>query len=282
MKNLLYIVSTFQKSGPINIIINILKDIDRNEYRPLILSLADESENKISAKNEFKELNIDVHSLRLTRFEGFLFGRSKIFKFCREMNIDTIHLVGFRADLIVQGNKFINYNIISSIFSNIFDDYTMLYGRFKGLVMAYMHIHSLKGKKIVACSEFVKTELNKRTNLNFVVILNGVSKNKFTIPNDIMKLNIRRQLKIDDSKKVFIFVGVLIKRKDPLTTIKGFINSRTGKEGYLIILGDGPLLAECKLFAKGYDSIRFMGNTSETLSYLHAANYYISSSHSEG
>lgn len=282
MQKILIIISTYEKSGPINIILNILHEIDRNKFSPIVLSLSDESKTKLSAYKEFRDLNIDVHSLKLTRFGGFLFGKSHISKFCREMKIDTIHLVGFRADLIVRGNVFSKYNIISSIFSNIFDDYTMLYGKRKGLIMAYLHMYTLKNKTLVACSEFVKTELNKKTNRNFNVIPNAVSKNKFTIPTDEIKQNIRQQLKIPENKKIFIFVGVLIKRKDPLTAIKGFINSQMEKDGYLIILGDGPLMPECKRIAEGNDNILFMGNTSETLYYLQGADYYISTSHSEG
>lgn len=282
MKNVLYILSTIQKSGPVNIIINILKEIDRNEYKPIILSLTDENENEFSANNEFKELNIDIHSLKLTRFKGFIFGRSKIYKFCREMKIDTIHLVGFRADLFVSSRKFKDYKIVSSIFSNIFEDYAMHYGKYKGFLMAHLHIKSLKGKEIVACSEFVKNELNKRTDLNFHIIHNGVPKYKFMPPNTDAKISIRNKLNIPTEKKVFIFIGILIKRKDPISAIKGFLNSSISKDGMLLVLGDGPLMEKCKIASKGSKSIIFLGNTKDTISFLQASDYYISTSLSEG
>lgn len=282
MTHLLYIISTFQKTGPINILINVIKELNREKFNPIVLSLSNEKTNSISAKSEIEDLDVNVYTIGLSRIDGFLSGKNRILSFCKQQNIDVIHLIGFRADFIVQGKSFRKYKIISSIFSNIFDDYTMLYGKYKGLIMAHLHVNSLKGKKIVACSEFVKRELNERTNLNFKVIHNGVPRNKFSIPDANTKLIVRNKLHLAPDKKVFIFVGFLIKRKDPITAIKGFINSKMGQEGCLLVLGDGPLMNDCKKAAEGYNSVVFMGNTSETLSYLQAADYYIASSLSEG
>ena len=78
MKNVLYIVSTLQRSGPINIVYNIIEEIDRTKFAPILLCLSPESKNKISALNEFRDLNVEIHSLELTRLKGFLLGRAKI------------------------------------------------------------------------------------------------------------------------------------------------------------------------------------------------------------
>jgi glycosyltransferase involved in cell wall biosynthesis len=284
MKNILYIFSTLKKSGPINIILNILKEIDRNRFNPIVLSLSENDENEISAENDLKDLNIRIFSLNLNRFTGFLVGKKKILDFCKSNKIETIHLIGFRADLLVQGRKFKDYTIVSSIFSNLFDDYSMLYGTIKGSIMAYIHLHSLDGKIKVACSKFVSDKLKSWVDDDFKIIKNSVSQSTFVVPTLILKSQIRKNLNIDNNKKVFIFVGVLIDRKDPLTTIRAFLNSKICQrnEAILIVLGDGPLRYNCEMICENTDSVIFMGNTYETLTYLQASDYYIASSHSEG
>lgn len=284
MKNVLYIISTLQISGPTNIVYNIIKELDRNKFNPIILCLSNEGKDKNSAYNEFRALNIKVYSLELSRIVGFVIGRIKISQFCREKEINTIHIVGLRADLLVQGIRFKNYILVSSVFSNLIEDYSMHYGAIIGRIIAHMHLKSLKNKLKVACSNYVNEELRKWVDSDFKVIKNAVSHEKFMVPSNELKVQIRKKLNIGIHKKVFIFVGVLIKRKDPLTTIKAFLNSNVNKNGdaVLIILGDGPLRNNCEELCSNVDSVKFMGNTSETLSYLHASDYYISSSYSEG
>lgn len=284
MKNVLYIVSTLQVSGPTNIIYNIIKEIDRSKFTPIILCLSSEGVGNISAYNEFQILNIEIHSLCLSRIQGFFLARSKIIEFCKNMNIDVIHLIGFRADILVQGNKFSKYLQISSVFSNFFDDYTLTNGYLVGRIMAHLHLFSIKSKIMVSCSEYVQAELEKWVNNDFIIIKNSVSPDKFSIPSKEKRMANRKLLGIDASQFVFIFVGVLIKRKDPLTTIKAFIESNACKNGTatLIVLGDGPLRNICENVCIDQKSVFFTGFTAETLTYLQASDYYISSSLSEG
>jgi glycosyltransferase involved in cell wall biosynthesis len=284
-KKVLYVFSNLSKTGPVNIIYNILLFINRNHYTPIILTLSSEDNKKPSSKEEYKALGVDIIELNLTRRKGFFKAKTKILDLCLKENIDTIHLVGFRADIIVKGFRFKNLNIISSIFSNLFDDYRMLYGKRTGWVMAYLHMKSLRNKIAVACSSFVKEELNKYCPAReFITIRNSVSMNKFFVPNISSKLQIRQQLGLPPDSLIFIFVGVLIDRKDPLTTIKGFMASQLFKAGNtkLLILGDGPLRAACEDVSEGNKDVIFYGNTSQTLSYLHASDYYVASSLSEG
>lgn len=284
-KNVLYIFSTLTKSGPVNIIYNLLSYLDRTQYNPIVLTLSPESNSKPSSKSDYEELGVKVCSLNLSRAKGFLSARKQIFEFCKLNDIQTLHLIGFRADILVRGQYFGDFNIVSSIFSNVFDDYSLLYGRMKGKLMAFLHLKSLKGKTVVACSQFVQHELSAAFKADrFLVIPNSVSVEKFRKPDVEERIAARKRLNLNVDHLILIFVGVLIDRKDPLTTIKGFRTSQLGRQqqATLLILGDGPLVERCKIAAQNDNNIIFFGNTSDTLQYLLCADFYISSSLSEG
>ncbi|REA62499.1 hypothetical protein DSL64_09630 [Dyadobacter luteus] len=282
MKKVLYIVSTLQRTGPTNVLYNLISHLDRSIYHPIILTLSPENPQHHSLKQQFIDLGIPIHTLGLSRIDGFLKGTKKIMEFVKEKSIDVIHINGFRGDWMLRSVSSSDLKVITTINSNIFDDYTMLYGKLKGYIMAILHIRSIKNKIGIACSNAVADQLNKKYNSNLKVINNGIPKEIYFTADDSVKVSIRNELKLPTNKKVFIFVGYLIYRKDPITTVKAFINSNVCEDSALIMIGDGPLMNECKEISKEYKNIYFLGNTSETLKYLQASDYYIASSLSEG
>lgn len=150
---ILYVVSTLKRTGPTNILYNLINELDRNEFEPIILTLSKDDDRFPSLRNSFQEINVKIIPFSLTRIKGFLFGRQKIRNLIIRENINVLHLFGFRPDFLTDSLKLNNIKIISTINSNIYDDYTMLYGNFFGRIIAFLHIKSLKGKTAVACSD---------------------------------------------------------------------------------------------------------------------------------
>lgn len=283
MVKVLYIVSTLKRTGPTNVLFNLIAELDRDKFEPIILTLSPEEPNAPSSKNIFLKIRVNVFSLHLSRLQGFLFAKKRLKEFVNDHNVGIIHLMGFRGDLLINHKNFKRTKIISTINSNIYDDYTMLYGKVKGTIMSYFHIRSLKGKIGIACSQFVANKLRERYNISLKVIYNGIPKNEYSLALPDETIPIIEQLKLRAEKKIFIFIGYLIYRKDPVTTIKAFLNSKGAEEGHLLILGDGPLMGECKNLCEGHtDKVTFLGNQPETLKFLRASSYYIASSLSEG
>ncbi|TFB26223.1 hypothetical protein E3V97_24785, partial [Pedobacter alluvionis] len=100
----------------------------------------------------------------------------------------------------------------------------MLYGKLKGSIMAWLHMRSLKDKIAIGCSNFVVKELNKKYNSQLTAIYNGIPKCSYTVPTIDEKNQLKKELGLNIDEKIFVFVGYLIYRKDPLTAIKGFLN----------------------------------------------------------
>ena len=283
MVKILYVVSTLKRTGPTNVLYNLIAELDRKEFEPIILTLSEEDSNFPSSWRLFEDLNVKILSFNFSRIRGFISGRKEIRKLIEQHNINVVHLYGFRGDLMLNREITKNVKFISTINSNIYDDYTMLYGKYKGRIMAYLHIKSLKGKIGVACSNFVSEELKKRYNIDLKVIYNGIPCKEYTATSKEEQINIRKKLDLPLDQKIFIFVGYLIYRKDPITVINAFLNSRASKNSTLLVIGDGPLMEECKEkcdLKKG--KVKFLGNQPSTIEYLKASDFYISSAYSEG
>lgn len=126
-------------------------------------------------------------------------------------------------------------------------------------------------------------EICKRYGIELKVIYNGIPKEYYKCSTENERNEFRIKLDLPLDKKIFVFVGYLIFRKDPFTVIKAFLNSKNAENSILLIIGDGPLMNECKLLCKNKENtIKFLGNLPSTLNYLKASDFYISSAYSEG
>lgn len=283
MIRVLYISSTLKRTGPTNILYNLIAELDRSNFEPIILTLSEEDSRFPSLWSSFEDLNVKIFSFKFSRLKGFFEGQKKIKDFIEKQNIDVVHIYGFRGDVLVNANISKHVKVISTINSNIYDDYTMLYGKYVGKIMAYIHIKSLRGKKGIACSRFVAEELNKRYNIDLKVIYNGIPCNDYTVTLQSERDSLRKELLLPLDKKIFIFVGYLIYRKDPITVIRAFLNSKVAENSILLMIGDGPLMEECEKISEGRkENIMFLGNQPSTINFLKASDFYISSAYSEG
>lgn len=282
MISVLYVVSTLKRSGPNNVLYNLINELDRKVFIPKILTLSQEEASFPSLWEDFSLLEVEITSLNLSRLNGFLSGRSSLKKFVHSNKVDIIHLYGFRGDLLVRKIDFKNVKIVSTINSNIYDDYTMLYGKLKGAVMAGLHIKSLTGKIAIGCSSSIAKQLFNRYKIDLGVIRNGIPKKMYEMLDQEDKRSCKQGLNLPIDKNIFVFVGSLINRKDPLTVIEGFNASKINDSSYLLMIGDGPLMSLCKTLAGNASNIKFLGNQPETLKFLRAADFYVSASQSEG
>ena len=97
-KKILYIVSTLKSSGPINVLFNLIKYLNRDSFEPFILTLSPEPKN--SSLSRFQKLGVRVHSLNLSRVQGFIIGKYALKRFVEEHCPDVVHTHGIRADML--------------------------------------------------------------------------------------------------------------------------------------------------------------------------------------
>jgi glycosyltransferase involved in cell wall biosynthesis len=277
MKKVLYIVSTLKKTGPIVVLANIVKYLDRTQFEPIVLTLS--SESKDSMIGYFKDnLNVKIDSLRLSRIEGMFSGKSKIEKYIKENNIDIVHTHGIRADGFL---KKINILKVSTLHNYPYYDYTMKFSKLKAKIMIQNHMSTIKlnRENVIACSKTISKEF-EQNGLTIFTIQNGVDTESFTVSDEFKKLELKEKLEISKDKKIFITVGSLIPRKDMKTVIDGFKLYNKDNDSILLIAGDG--FEKEKLESISDNNIMFLGNIPNVVEYLQLSDCFISASLAEG
>lgn len=275
-KKILYIVSNLKKCGPINILYNLVKYIDKDKYSISIVCLSKVNEN--SREMEFKDLGCNIYKLNLDKISSILFSKKKILDISKQNDIDIIHSHGIRPDMI--NSKIKDFKTVSTLHNYPYHDYSMTYGKLLGNIFAKYHINILrKINKVYACSKTLKDMLNNEINIEYVQ--NGVDDRVFTTSSEKEKIYLRKKLKLPIDDKIFIVVGDLSIRKNITMIIKCFIMRKKENEK-LIFIGNGDLYKESKKLIGENKNIYLKGKVNNVDDYLKASDYYISASLAEG
>ncbi|MCL1950263.1 MAG: glycosyltransferase family 4 protein [Turicibacter sp.] len=272
-----YLISTLENCGPVNILYNIVKYLDKSKFEPIIITLS--PENAKTRIHDFEALGIKVIPLNLSRVEGIFKARQKVKELVAKHKIQILHGQSFRADKIIANVK--SVKTVNTIHNYPFLDFVMTYGKVMGTVMAWQHTQTIKKLDVpIACSKSVAKLFNKNKGLKLKSIQNGVDTEVFHPIQENEKVQIRQKLDLSVNKKIFLVVGVLTGRKDPLTIIEAF-NKRNQNDEILLFFGEGDLDSECKKSAQNRNII-FKGRVNNVSEYLQAADYYISAALAEG
>lgn len=276
----LYVVSTLRNSGPTNQLLGKISNLDRNKFEFTILRLSPNPEN--NREKDFLASDINVDTLDLSRVQFQLKGKRQLKRYIDKYKPDIVHTTGVRADNMVSKLKLKDTKHCMTIRNYVYDDYPAKYGKVLGYLLARNHIKAMHNCDFpIACSKSLQQKYGKHLSNDIYVVQNGVDTDKYRpIQSYEDKLGLRKELNIPNNKIVFIVVGSLIERKDPLTIINAFKQANTDSKAILIVLGEGDLLEKCQKIAD--HSILFKGNVNNVNDYLNIADIYISASKSEG
>jgi glycosyltransferase involved in cell wall biosynthesis len=276
LNKILYIVSTLRNSGPTNQLYGLIKNLDKDKFETYLLTLSPEPED--TKIGDFEKMNIDMKSLSLSRIQMIINGNSKLKKEVERINPDLIHTSGIRPD--VNTNKYLSeYKHCCTIRNYAYDDYPVKFGKILGNIMAFKHIKAFKNIKYpISCSYAIKNKYKKEHDINTLVVQNGIDAIKFNPVSPSKKIELREKLDLPNHDKIFITVGSLIDRKNPLILIKAF--REINNNAKLIILGDGPLFEQCSELAD--DNIILKGHVNNVSEYLQSSDIFVSVSKSEG
>ena len=281
-KNILYIVSTLRRTGPTHQLLYIIKYLDRCQFKPQILTLSPEPQDSIA--NNFRNLQIPIHTLGLSRWKGILHGNRLFKKAMHGLSPSLLHTQGIRAD-----NLALNYihelPVVTTTRNDPHVDYPTKFGTFQGRLMAWNHIRTLRRTKyVVACGQSLSQKMTQY-NIATHIIANGVDTDNFSpLVSSTARTSLRQSLGLPVSSLVFVSVGSLIPRKDPLCVIDAFCRVSL-QNSILIILGEGPLEGKCRNALTNCSSIPeiyFPGQVSDVRPWLRSADALISGAWSEG
>ncbi len=280
MIKILYIVSTLNRCGPINVLFNLVKHLNRERFEPIILTLSKEPQDSVFG--DFAQIGVKVLSLNLSRPVGLFLAPSCLRKIVDSIRPDLVHSHGFRAD-ILSAQYLKSYHRVSTIHNYPFEDYAMKFGKGLGYIMAVKHLKALyRIDYPIAVANSLSNKLANEQNLHVPFILNGIDETMFSTVRKEQKKELRERHSLLKNKMIFITVGNLIPRKNTETTIRAFMKSSAKNDHILLVIGDGVESQKLHRLAGDYRNITFLGNISNVKDYLQMSDFYISAAFAEG
>lgn len=277
---ILYILSNFRRTGPINQFFNIVSNLPA-QAEISIISLSPEPED--SDIEKFQKLNVRLITLNNGRLKGMLVNNRTVKRLITEIQPDVIHAQGLRAELILAA---LNPSIptLTTLRNYPQIDFLMTYGRLRGQWMLKSELNALnKLTRAIACSPSVEANIRDLGITHTGVVENGVNTDMFfPLPED--KVSLRKSLALPENKTIFITVGTLSTRKNPLFLIERFIALKEKyPDVFFVLIGDGPLSDEVAAkVAVHPDRICAPGQVKEVNAYLNASDGFVSASKGEG
>lgn len=278
--NIVYLVPYLANTGPINVLYNIVKNINREKYVPIIISLDKNDKYKDNNRYLFDKLGIEIIEYNYSHWY-LQFHISIIAKdICKRFYKSDVlfHAHGYYPTLILSRMKHVK--TITTIHNICVQDFVMSKGFVLGHYMSYMYKKALKKiDRSVAISNFMKSYYEKDKSLNLDVIYNGVS--SFNGYTEKEKSEIKKKHNIPTQAKVLLYPACICYRKNQ----KNLINSlkQSSRQDFVVLFaGNGPVEAECKALAGNDSRFRFLGFQMDLSSYWAIADFMISASKSEG
>ena len=268
MKKIVFITTSLADKGPNQQLLNIIKRLDRKQFKPVLISLTNPI--KGDKYNFFKKLEIDIHFLGVKKLTA-IFSFIRLKKLLSRLEPQLIHSHGFLSDLIIILTR-INIPHILTIRCDPYIDYPTKFGLIPGNIMAFIHIVAIRLCPLaIACSESLQLTF-KNYNVNTKVVRNGVDPE--FISDDF-------EVKSSDQKvPIFITAGSLIPRKNVELMISIFCSDELRNKVKFKVLGDGFLMSRCQKLAE--DNILILGHIDRPYQHLSTSQFYISLSESEG
>lgn len=281
MIKVLYVISSFMRCGPINMFYTLVSNLDFDKFEIHVITLKDEPPD--SRIEDFTELGVKVHRVG-AKNSHMLFGlASEIRKTIDKVKPNIIHSHGPWADYYTAKQR--DYITVANIHNKLADDYIPLYGRVIGTVTTWMDARSMRRmSKCISVSKSVEETARTQYGITSDVIINGIDTEKYARAADEEKLSLRAALDLPQSSFIFVHVGNLIERKQPLLLEQAFMDipSDVRDRSSLLFLGDGPLMNSCIEYGKDTPNILFRGNVKNIEMYLRASDCMVSATLSDG
>jgi len=274
-----FVTTKLIQSGPTNQLFYQCKYLSR--YFGIHIITLDKEMPGNTSISKFRFNGIQITQLKLGFFKSLILGRLKLWKILRSCKYKAIFSFGFRPDLLMYNlEKSIHYNIIR-INPNYSNPHK--FGKIALFFMIYIHKLILRNSSNnITVSYSLKNILLFNHNIISDVVPNGINHHIYYPEiNRTVKKKLRNE-KLGNSytnEILFLSVGSLIERKNVIELVE-FFSKVTLRNIKLVIIGDGPLYKKIKKMKPR--NVVFLRYIADVIPYYKMADYYISSSHSEG
>ncbi len=276
--NIVYIISTLNKSGPVEILLNIIQFLP-SDCKVFIIVL--KKVHKETLDSAFESLGAKVFHLDAGRY-NMMKTYTETKRIIDDLSPCIVHshcLKGGIINSIINNKKTFR---IHTLHNNYRIEYQYLFPFPLNIIWFYTIISRIKKLDcLVACSNSVHSDMNRYfTCSKFISITNGVDINKYYPATkediDCLKTDLKWA-----PKKIHLLVCCRITR---VKNIKQIIDALVNLEQdfHLIVLGTGDCY---EYYRKNYNAegkIEFRGFLNDPLEYIQSADYFVSASRLEG
>ena len=279
---ILYIVSSLHNCGPTNQLLYLLTNLDKRKFDPIILTLNIEKDQ--TRILEFENLGISIYQSQVHRKYHIVKILTNVLRHIKKINPDVIHTQGTRPDYI-SGLILNNYIRISTLRSFPQDDYGKTYNFIVAKILLKLHkLAFSRMKAIVGVSQAVSKNLLAISKLSKVITIENAYQDLYTKKLETENYEyLINSVNLQAEDIIFLTAGGLIARKDPLWLINFWAKNFSDKPNIkLLILGDGPLISDCKLASRNTVNIKILGHVNNIHPFLKLTDFFISTSHAEG
>lgn len=280
MKTVVFLVNQLRKSGPVNVLYNIVKQLDRRQFNPVIIKMMRDDPSR-NITSHFLELGIVVHECNWSfwqlEFQSKQYS-SKIEKLSKEYSADIIHAHGYHPAILCSYIRTIP--TVNTIHNICKEDYLLSKGIILGNYMCYRFQNILK--KItcnVVISKYMESYYSAFVDSSRLrLIYNGIEIQKRK--NEDIKQK-KEELGLPSDKKIILVSSAFSKRKNQHYIIEEL--KRLSRQDFVVIfIGKGVQLEHCKALASGDERFLFKGYVLNPADYISVSDFLVSASWSEG
>lgn len=280
-----YIVNSLLKSGPVNVLYNLVTHLPANEYELHIIKLAEDNKSR-SITNRFEDLGIKIWPLHQSKLELEIhIGKTAqtVSEIIDRISPDIIHTHGYHPTLVAAHLK--QCPRMTTLHNICWEDFIYSKGYFLGKWMIRRYVQALHKLDGYACISESVRDVYKQNGLQpekLFLACNGCNDNLFYPLEEEEKKTLRKKLGLPQAEKLFTVVGSISANKDCQTVVRAFTKANLEGKASLIFIGEGALMKQCRQAAAGYKNIFFLGYKMNANEYLKASDWSICASHSEG
>lgn len=261
--NILYIIPSFKKSGPVNVCLSLARNISINDQVSVLA---------FSGGDAIHDFSMYCKSVEVIPF----WSMASLCKFISHQKFDIIHSHCLLPDFLSYHLSFLmpkrKYITISTIHNYIDVDYVLSKGFLMGTLMGMINRASLKKiDSVISCSKSVAEYCRVKYNLETTSISNGVP----SINNIIIS---EKKMGVD-----FYYLGVVNDRKNVGFLIRAFhLYKKTYNNNDRLHIIGGGLGLDIIQRDNICNDIIFYGGQDNPYSIIASLDVYVSSSKAEG
>lgn len=279
MMKVIYLVPSLIKSGPINVVYNIVKNLDRKRFTPIVVALSEYPVKERNNQKWFEALGIEVKAHTYSKWQLQLHTRAIAARLQQELDGPEVifHAHGYYPTLLL--SKMRGIRSMTTMHNRCDEDFRMKKGRLMGIYMSRCYRSALrKLDRCVAICHSMECYYAKDVS-SLTTVCNGVQTAQGYYVD--LRRETREKYGIAENVKIYMYPAGFSQRKnqqEAVTELKLFHE----KGGIVWFAGQGETENACREMAGNDPTFRFLGYQMDMEPFWAAADFMLSPSLSEG